>query len=131
MSFNSIDLYCEYYVYFTQNLDYNTASIVGDIPYLSIGNEEKTSKCAPPLTLIESVFNFIFCRKQQSVNEFQYISIARSTGLSRKFQKFITKYPTLQKFCFDVQYRKKKQIAYIRLLGIKISLKKLFFKKGR
>lgn len=131
LSFNSIDLYCEYYVYFTQNLDYKTASIVGDIPYLSIGNEEKTSKCAPPLTLIESVFNFIFCRKQQSVNEFQYISIARSTGLSRKFQKFIAKYPTLQKFCFDVQYRKKKQIAYIRLLGIKISLKKLFFKKGR
>lgn len=111
-----------------KKLDPKTANIVGDIPYLAIGSEEKTSKCAPPVPLIKAAADFIFCKRQKSVNEFQYISTARSGYLSRKFQKAVEKFPTLQKFCFDLHYHRRKEIAYLRIMGIKISLKRFLFK---
>ena len=127
-SCNTPDLYCCYFTYFTKKLDPKTANIVGDIPYLAIGSEEKTSKCAPPVPLIKAAADFILCKRQKSVNEFQYISTARSGYLSRKFQKAVEKFPTLQKFCFDLHYHRRKEIAYLRIMGIKISLKRFLFK---
>ena len=128
---NTTDLYCNYFTYFTKYLDYETANIVGDIPYLAIGNEKKITKCADAISLPKAIIQFILCKQENSVNEFNYISIARSNKLSQKFQKAIEKFPTLQKFLFNLYCNKRKEIAYLRILGIKISLNKFFRKANK
>lgn len=129
-SVNSIDLYCFYYTYFTQMLDKQTADIAGDIPYTMIGNEKNISKCAKPQTLFNALLNFLLCKKPETISEFPYISTARSGKLCKKFQKLVEKYPTIQKFCLDFHYHKRHQKAYLRIFGIKISLRHLFFNRG-
>ncbi|MBO6273908.1 hypothetical protein J6O48_14215 [bacterium] len=129
LSFNTLDLYCSYFDYLLNgDLDKPTANILGDIPFLSIGNEdEKVFVAAPRIRTWRVLLNFVLCKKPTTMSEFPYISVARSSTVSQKLQKLIEDCPTLQKFLFNVYVHKKQRKAYIRIFGIKISIRRLLW----
>jgi hypothetical protein len=129
LSFNTIDLYCSYFDYLCDgDLDKNTAAILGDIPFLSIGNEdEKACAAAPRIRTWRVLLNFVLC-KPTTMGNFPHISVARSSTVSQKLQKLIKECPTIQKFLFNVYVHKKQRKAYIRILGIKLSFRRLLWR---
>lgn len=129
LNFNTLDLYCSYFDYLVNgDLDKSTANILGDIPFLTIGNEEgKVFVAAPKIRTMRVLLNFILGKKPTTMSDFPYISIARSSKTSKKLQKLVEECPTLQKFLFNVYVHKKQRIAYIRIFGIKISIRRMLW----
>lgn len=128
MNLNTLDLFCCYFDYLKEDLDRKTANIMGDIPYKSIGNEEHIECAAPKIPLYKILLNFILCRKPKSITEFENISFARSSKFTKKIRKLLEECPTLQKLLLNVYVHKKTQTAYIRILGIKISIRRLLWR---
>jgi len=126
-SYNFISKYLNYIL----NPDKTTAKIIGDIPYKMVGNEENVETCAPELNFWELLNIFIFCKKKKLETSLPTITLARSNITSKKLLKFIEKYPTIQKFLFNIYIHKGKKEAFIRVLGIKISLNRIFWRKKK
>ena len=118
------NLYTEY---LQKNLDKKTADIIGDIPYASVGEETNVKKSAPRIHFIELLLNFVFCLNV--VLDFPFISLARSSLLAKSFYKITKKYGTLRKFLFYINTSKSRRIAYVRILGLKISFRSLLWKE--
>lgn len=122
MSFCTLKLYCKYFDYLTKKIDYQTATIIGQIPFLSIGKEDIAAlEAAPGIRLLDVIKNFMLHKKKTSYGDFPYISKARTTKICQKVKNVIDDCPTRRKFFFDICTGKN---AYIRILGIK-----LFFRK--
>ncbi len=130
MSFTTLNLFGEYDKYIREDLDPETATVMGDIPFKSIGNEEKLSFAAPKIFPWKLILNFILCKSSQENSEFPTISTARSDKFTKKIKDFLEECPTLQKFLLNIYVHKRDKIAYIRILGIKISLKRLVWNRG-
>ncbi len=122
---NTLDLFCNYYDYALKNLDKETADILGDIPFSVIGSENKAA--APKISFFKFLLNFILCRKPNKYRGILFISYARSCFLIRRFKNFWEDCPTLQRFLFHVNIHKKNNIAYLRLFGIKINIRRLLW----
>jgi predicted HAD superfamily hydrolase len=128
MKFNTLDLFCEYNEYLNLDLDRQTANILGTLPYLAIGKEEQCSVSAPKIHTLQLLSSFILCKKNKICTVFPSISYARSSKSSKKLQNALKKCPTLQKFLFNIYVNRKKEVAYIRILGIKISFRRLIWR---
>lgn len=125
-SFNTLYLFCKYYDFVLKKMDKETADILGTIPFSVSGfSENATSIVAPQIPFYKFLLKFIFCCKHGTHTATLFISFARSCFLIRKFRNFWEECPTLQKFLFNVKIHKRSNIAYMRILGIKISLKTL------
>ena len=119
------------YINFVKVLDKQTADILGSIPHKNIGYEYSTTCSAPKISFRKTFKNFLLCRKEQIIFELPFISLARSDKFRKKWLKFIQKYPTIQKFLFNIYIHKRDKEAYIRILGIKISFGGLLWKGKR
>lgn len=122
VSFNSLDLYCRYYDYLTKKADKQLAEAIGSIPFSAIGEETSLRENSPEISLPEALFTFVSGKKLCKHPEFYFISAARSSFICSILLKMTEKYKTLRKFLIDVYINKRKKQAYIRFLGVKISL---------
>ena len=115
-----IDFYCRYFDYVMNSIDKETAEILGSIPYCATGDETKAEECAPSYNFL----SFLFCKKP----ELLFISSARSTKPAQILIKCKTKYKSFRKFLVNIHFHKKKNEAYLCILGIKIDLAKFIFR---
>lgn len=123
----TLNCYCGYVEYLENALDCETATILGDIPWSSIGKENKVQKAAPYNNFINLLLDFLLCKKHNV--DFPVIEKARA-GIFCKFMlNFIEKYPTLQKFLFNITVRKASNQVNICIWGVKISLGRLIWRK--
>lgn len=81
-SMNNVNLCYLYHDYLTTKCDYNTAVILGDIPFLTIGNEKNIKKAAPELPLWKIILLLINGRKIDELSEFPHITLMRGNVLS-------------------------------------------------
>ena len=109
------------------HLDKNTSRILGDIPWTAIGDESKKLTTAPELTFTKALLCFIFNKKIHT--DFPQIVTARSKKFNIKIYKLQNKYGSLRKFLINLYICRSNKTAYIRLLGIKISLSRLLWGK--
>ena len=100
--------------------------MIGSIPYSEVGREISVMECAPKYGIVETL-KILICGKKDW-DYLVFISEARSNILFKCVYKFIKKYGSIRKFLIDVCVNKKKRKAYIRFLGVKISLKNLLWK---
>ena len=118
----SVEIFRKYYEYLDKNLDIQTANILGAIPFIWLGREERTCFAAPPYSFYDTFKSFVLNKKLTNTN-FYLISYNRSSSISKFFLKLKRKYGCLRKLLFDIQYSKKRKKHGIILciLGIKIS----------
>ena len=122
-SFSSIK---KLYFYVFNKLDRETATIMGTIPYATVGSELSLPEAAKSLSYIKILYSFLFCRKlcDLSLGNLSIISLSRTVG-NGKLREFLQKYPTLQKFIFDVKFHRRDKRFIIRFFGIRIDLSHL------
>ena len=123
---NNTDFYYQYYNYIMNNIDKETADILGSIPYSDIGNEKLNKECAPAYNLITFILSNIKNNKDTAL---YFISKERSTKLAKILMNLKIKYKSLRKFFIDIHIHKKRQEAYICFWGIKIDLHNLGYKE--
>lgn len=124
-SYNFVNKYLNYVL----NSDKATADIIGSIPYKMVGNEKDVEVCADSLKTSQIIFNFLLCRKNIYKSALPPITLSRSSFANRKILKFIEKYPTIQKFLFNIYIHKKKQRSIYLNFRNKIFSKKILYKK--
>ena len=126
---NYLEIYFKFVDYLYNDLDKNLATLIGTIPWSTIGKEDK--KIAAKELTLNRAFYYLLLGKYL-VTDFPYISIARSCYMARKIYKFnlfmIQKYGSLRKFLINIYISNKKQKAFIRIFGIKISFAKLIWR---
>lgn len=76
-SINDVNLCYLYHDYLTTKCDYNTAVILGDIPFLTIGDEKNIKKAAPELPLWKIILLLIKGRKIDELSEFPHITLLK------------------------------------------------------
>ena len=81
-SINDVNLCYLYHDYLTTKCDYNTAVILGDIPFLTIGDEKNIKKAAPELPLWKIILLLIKGRKIDELSEFPHITLMRGNIVS-------------------------------------------------
>lgn len=123
---NNTDFYYQYYNYIMNNIDKETADILGSIPYSDIGNEKLNKECAPAYNLMTFLLSNIKNNKDTAL---YFISKERSTKLAKILMNLKIKYKSLRKFFIDIHIHKKRQEAYLCILGIKIDLHCLGYKE--
>ena len=99
------------------NIDKETADILGSIPYSDVGNEKLTKECAPKyniISLIKALSNI--------ENDLIFISKGRCSKLVQSIINIKIKYKSFRKFLIDVHIHKKKMEAYICIMGKIIDL---------
>lgn len=128
ININSINVYCNFYKYFMNNLDKQTAQIISKINYSDIGNRNSHISHSPKISVFVIVFYWIIGKKIESISDFPMVSISHSSCIVQVLYKFIKKYPTLQKFLLDIYVHKKVNIAYICVLGIKFHIEKMLWR---
>ena len=127
--FNNVNLpintsfYKTYFNHIINNIDEETANILGSIPYSDVGNEKTTTECAPRMNLSQA----FSCMYKQN-KELYFISKGRSSAIVKKFIDLMLEYKSLRKFFINVHIHKKKNEAYICILGLRIDIRK--FLKG-
>ncbi len=114
-----------YIQYMYSDLDKNTASILGNIPYSGVGNEKNVKVCAKKMNICDAIKYFVTGKVD---SEFDFISVARSGKFVNMINDFCEKYGSLRKFLINVYINKSKQEAYIRILGTRISLINLIWR---
>ena len=124
-SLKPYEIYKKYFEYFMSELDKKTADIIGSIPYASVGNEIKLYDCAPKYNLLDFFRIFLFGNEK---NVLAGISVARSSKIIKKVVKFNYKFGSLRKFLLHVGCSRSKNIFYLQILGIKVSLKRLIWR---
>ena len=126
---NSYNLYKHYFDYFINDLDKETANIIGSIPYMDVGDEKNVTECAPKYGFLDFCKIFFFLKRDLYT---EFISLKRSAPIFSIICNMNEKYGSLRKFLLNVLISKSKHIAYIRFFGIKISIAKLIWKnKGK
>lgn len=114
-----LEIHQKYSKYITKNLDKYTADTFGDVPWTAIGKESNNIKTAPQISFIKALLNFILGKRPTC--DFPFITIARSSNITKKILHLQGKYISLRKFLIDLYFHKSKKIAYFRIMGIKIS----------
>ena len=122
----NLNLYKRYIEYLIKHIDKETADIIGSIPYSEVGSEINIKECAPKYNLIKTL-KILICGKKDW-DYLIFISEARSNVLFKYVYKFIKKFGSIRKFLIDVSINKKRQKAYVRFLGFKISIRHLVCK---
>ena len=124
INFNKINFYFNYFNYIITKIDKETADIIGSIPYSKIGKEKQIRECIPAYNL----FSFITSmHKKQINNDLLYIAKGRASGLTRALIIIKIKYKTLRRFFIDIRIHKKKNEAFVCILGYKLDLHRLGF----
>lgn len=109
---SNIQLYINYLKYYKNNLDKETANIIGKIPFGIFGDEKKVKECAPAYNLF-NIFN------NKSMNK--YISLTRTFFIPCFIAKLIIHIFTKTNYGY---ISKEQDIAYIKLFNLKINIKK-------
>lgn len=126
---NIFEIYCNYSNYYFFALDRNSAEIMGSIPFKVIRDESNMLECAPKFNSVQILRNFLLFRPINIYsNCFNNISFTRSGKYAQKVLTFCNKYKNPQKLLFNVYINRNSKQAYIRILGIKISFKRLLFR---
>ena len=109
--------YFAYFSFIMNDIDKETADILGSIPYSDVGNEKLTKECAPKyniISLIKALSNI--------ENDLIFISKGRCSKLVQSIINIKIKYKSFRKFIIDVHIHKKKMEAYICIMGKIIDL---------
>lgn len=115
---SGIELYKNYLNYFLNDLDKETADIIGSIPYSDVG-AENCAECAPKFDFL-FVLNLLFRRKKYASNlPLSFISAKRSSKiysllLSRKNNE------TFLQWLFSIRNSDDKIYKIITVFGIKL-----------
>ena len=128
ISNNSIEIYCKFFQYFMKNLDFETSEVMGKFPYSKAGKEKGVSENSQRIKIITMFFYWLLGKKFQVYTEFPSISIGRSGKICKNFAKFTERFPTVQKFLFNIYTNRSLNKAYFTIFGIKISINKLIFR---
>ena len=121
-------LYREYFDYFFKSLDKKTAKIFGAIPFAKIGSERSVVFCAKKYNVLG--FLFLLSSGRQPYSVLPNVSKALSSDMFKLLSIFMKKYGSLRKFLLNVYFHKRDKKAYVRILGIKISLSRLIWRKN-
>lgn len=124
---NNINFYYSYFNFVINNIDKETADILGSIPYKSVGNETSINECAPAyniLSLAKTLLN-----SKYDADNFIFISKERSAKIIKSIINIKIKYKSLRKYLFDIHIHKKKNEAYICIMGMIIDLHKFGYKE--
>lgn len=114
---SGIDLYKDYLNYFLNNLDKETADVIGSIPYSDVG-AENNSECAPKFSF-SFVLKLLFRKKKYASNlPLSFISAKRSAKI---FGYLLCKKnnETLLQRIFSVRNSDDKMYKIITIFGIK------------
>jgi hypothetical protein len=82
------------YIYFdhiTIKCSAKTATILGDIPFITIGNESHIKKVAPEIPLHKIFFNFLIGKRLYEISEFPFLSLARGNKWTNYIKDFLMK----------------------------------------
>lgn len=100
--------------------------VIGSIPFSTNYGSGILIEYAPKIS-VKKAIEISYLGEQYNGTHFE-MSLNRSKTIIRKIFKFKNKYPDLSKFFYDADINHKKNIAYIRILGIKISLRRLLWR---
>ncbi len=117
---NDINFYYKYFTHIMQNIDKETADILGSIPFSGVGEEKEIFQCAPAYNIIE----FLYAKD----NGLLFISKGRTKGLVKQLINIKIKYKSLRRFIISLSIHKKKNEAFLCILGLKIDIKNLLLK---
>lgn len=126
ISLQSYSLYKNYFIYLTKNLDKETADIIGSIPYQDIGSEKMGLEAASKYGIMDILKLII---TGQAKRGFNFISLSRSSKFCNIIYKIIEKYGSTRKFLINLYIHKEQKVAYLRILGFKISFSRLIWSK--
>lgn len=88
---NNTQLCYIYFDYITIKCSPKTATILGDIPFITIGNESSIKKVAPEIPLYKIFFNFLIGKRLYEISEFPFISLARGNKCTNSIKDFLMK----------------------------------------
>ncbi len=116
-SINDVNLCYFYHDFLTIKCDNSIATILGDIPFLTIGNEKNIKKVAPELSLWKVVLLLINGRKIDELSEFPHITLMRGGVLSNFVKQSFLKTQQLPKCLIEVRlYFKLKSLKKQKLM---------------
>lgn len=124
----SVQHYIALFDYVCSSLDKNNADILGSIPYKDFGCESKQTEAAPKISILSIIVNFVLCRKLERISLFPFISVRRNYIKCESLLRFIKRFPTLQKFIFDIHFHRKARKLSITVFGIKIDMSRILQK---
>lgn len=124
LSISYIELFNRYVEYLNNPNKY-FAELIGKIPYVTVGSEINAQEMAPKLTLFQ-VFKYLITGKSKS--DIYFLSCIRTGKYAQSVNNFVEKYGSLRKFMINVYINKTKKSAYVRFLGIKISISALLWR---
>ena len=71
------ELFYYYFDYICEKCDKNTAAILGDIPFLLVGKENKIKKAAQKLSFFDYISHYIFRKPYNEISQYPKLSFAR------------------------------------------------------
>ena len=120
----SLDLWTSYLKYFINELDKETADVVGSVPYTDVGREQTVQECAPEYTFKHIMCTILEPKKHKSSSALHYISAKRSKFLFRFLLEKKEGKSFIQRI-FSVANSKDRTKKYLYILGVKIKVKEL------
>lgn len=118
--------FCKYYFdYYKLKPDKELADRIGSVPFNAIGNEVNAGEFAPKYSIKDlpkllTVGKVGFCYP---------LSYVRSSLIYKFIIKFNTKFGSLLKFFVDFRKSEEHKRAYIRILGIKVSVSRFVWRR--
>ncbi len=129
----SVDFCYEYHDHLTLRCDFNTADILGDIPFSTVGEETNVQKIAPVLKLYQFLFLILSGKDIHTISEFPDISLARSQRYYKDFMNILLSHKFIINFLAEVRlYKLLKSLSNKKVIlwGASIFLEQ-FLKKYR
>ena len=93
---NLLTLYKNYITYLKNNLNKNTADIIGSIPYITVGKETDMEECAKQFHKNEFIKMLLFGNKAVIRNGLAFISLKRSSQKYKNLYDFNKKHENLR-----------------------------------
>lgn len=131
------ELFYTYFDYITKKCDRETAALLGDVPFLLVGSEDKVTKAAPELTIAQILKHFLFRTDLTEFSQYPELSYARGNkiincikSLKNKFEFISNTFIELKLFLLLKSIKNKKIVFWGASIFLENFIKKWHIKSN-